>query len=56
MLSESMFFLVAAGATYRILTKDMPPSPSRSTSLYYAALLIALGFVMWALPGQGLGR
>lgn len=54
-LGESIFFLVAIGAAYRIFTKDTPPEPSYSTSLYFAAVLISLGIVMWMLPGKGFG-
>jgi len=55
MLGEGVFFLVAIGAAYRIFTKDLPPVPSRATSLYFAAVLTCLGLVMWILPGQGFG-
>jgi Zn-dependent protease len=54
-LGEGVFFLVAIGAPYRIFTKDLPPVPSRATSLYFAAVLTCLGLVMWILPGQGFG-
>lgn len=55
MLGEGVFFLVAIGAAYRIFTKDLPPVPSRATSLYFAAVLTCLGLVMWILPGPGFG-
>jgi Zn-dependent protease len=54
-LGESVFFLVAAGAAYRIFAKDLPPHPSRAITFYFAALLVCLGLVMWALPGRGFG-
>jgi len=54
-LGESIFFLVAAGAAYRVFTKDLPAHPSRATALYFAILLTCLGLVMWALPGRGFG-
>jgi hypothetical protein len=53
MLGEKVFFLVALGAAYRLFTKDLPPHPSLATSLYFAAILICLGLVMWMMPGQG---
>jgi Zn-dependent protease len=55
LLGESIFFLVAIGAAYRIFTKDLPPVPSRAISLYFAAVLTCLGVIMWSLPGQGFG-
>ena len=54
-LDQPLFFLVAAGATYRLFTKDLPPQPSRSTTIYYLAVLALLGFVMWLSPGHGSG-
>lgn len=53
-LHEGIFLLVAAGAIYRLFTKDLPPEPSRSTTLYYVAVLVLLGLVMWQMPGHGL--
>jgi Zn-dependent protease len=52
LLGQSVFFLVALGAGYRIFTKDLPPHPSRVTTAYYICILTALGLVMWFLPGQ----
>lgn len=52
---ESVFFLVALGAAYRVFTKDMPPRPSLAVSAYYAVVLTVLGAVMWMMPGQGFG-
>jgi Zn-dependent protease len=52
---ESVFFLVALGAAYRIFTKDMPTRPSFAVSAYYAVVLTTLGAVMWMMPGQGFG-
>jgi Zn-dependent protease len=49
-LHEGVFFLVAAGATYRLFTKDEPKEASTSTTFYYAALLIVLGLLMHAMP------
>lgn len=48
---EAVFFLVAAGATYRLFTRDFPSRPSRMTTAYFVLLLVALGLVMRAAPG-----
>jgi Zn-dependent protease len=55
-LNEKVFLAVAAGATYRLFTKDLPPQPSRATLAYFLAVLVALGLVLWLMPGQGFGR
>ena len=52
---QPLFFLVAAGAAYRLFTKDLPPQPCRSATIYYLAVLTMLGFVMWISPGHGSG-
>jgi Zn-dependent protease len=52
---QGLFFLVAAGAGYRVFTKDLPPHPSRVTTLYFATVLTSLALVMWALPPQSFG-
>jgi Zn-dependent protease len=55
-LSESMFFLVALGAGYQVfLAGDLPPHPSRATTIYYIAVLTALGVIIHLMPGTGLG-
>jgi Zn-dependent protease len=54
-LDQNLFFLVAAGATYRLFTKDLPAQPSRSTTIYYLVVLGMLGLVMWLCPGHGSG-
>jgi Zn-dependent protease len=53
---EKIFLVVAAGATYRLFTKDYPAESSRSTTAYFVTVLAALGFVMYLMPGQGFGR
>lgn len=50
---ESIFYLVAAGAAYRLFTKDEAAQPSFGVLGYFAAVLIALGAVMHAVPGSG---
>jgi Zn-dependent protease len=54
-LGESVFFLVALGVGWRLFTKDLPPHPSRATTIYYLAVLTSLGLIMWMLPGEGFG-
>ena len=56
LLGENMFFLVALGAGYQVfLAGDLPARPSRKTTVYFIAVLTALGVVMKLLPGQGFG-
>lgn len=55
-LGEGVFFLVAAGAGYAaFFARDLPPHPSRATTAYFVAVLIALGVILRLLPGQGFG-
>jgi Zn-dependent protease len=55
-LGENMFFLVALGFGYQVFfAGDLPPHPSRSTTIYYVAVLTALGVIIRILPGTGLG-
>lgn len=49
---ESIFFLVAAGATWCVFTKDWPPQSSWNTLAYYIAVMIALGIVLVAVPAS----
>jgi Zn-dependent protease len=55
LLGESVFFLVAAGMGYRLFTKDLPAHSSRPTTIYFLAVLISLGLLLWLLPGKGFG-
>lgn len=55
-LGESMFFLVAAGAGWRLFTKDLPPHPSARITAYYCALMTALGLVMFFFHGEVFGK
>lgn len=56
LLGENMFFLVALGAGYQaFFAGGLPRSPSSATTVYYIAVLTALGLVLRMLPGQGLG-
>lgn len=52
-LGQDVYLLVAAGATYRLFTKDFPSEPSRWTTIYFLAVLALLGVVMWLSPGHG---
>jgi Zn-dependent protease len=52
-LGESVFLLVALGATWRLFTKDLPQEPSPLTASYFVAVLSGLSLLMWVLPGQG---
>ena len=53
---ESVFLLVAAGATWRLFTKDEAPEPSYRTLLYFLTVMLALGLVLRVVPGHGFGR
>ena len=55
-LGQNMFFLVALGAGYQIFfAGHLPSHPSRSTTIYYLAVLTALGLIIRLMPGTGLG-
>lgn len=54
-LGQSVFFLVAGGAVYRLFTKDTPTQPSPVTTAYFVGVLASLGLVMWMMPGAGFG-
>jgi Zn-dependent protease len=53
-LGQGVFFAVAAGITYRLFTKDLPPIPNPRIAVYYASLLIGLGALLYIIPGQGI--
>jgi Zn-dependent protease len=50
---QPLFLLVAAGAGYRVFTKDLPPAPSHGTTAYYLLVLCGLGYVMALAPTPG---
>jgi len=55
-LEQRLFFLVALGAGYRaFFARDLPPHPSRATTIYFLAVLTALGAIIKLMPGHGLG-
>lgn len=49
-LSQSVFFLVAAGSGYRVFTKDMPAHHDRGIFLYFATVLMFFALILRALP------
>jgi Zn-dependent protease len=51
---ELGFLLVAAGAAWRIFTKDMPAQSSKLSLAYYVSVLVFLGLVLHLIPGQGI--
>jgi Zn-dependent protease len=55
LLGESVFFLVALGAGWRLFTKDLPSQGNRAITAYFIVLLFALGIVLRMMPGQGFG-
>ena len=55
-LGERLFFLVALGAGYRaFFAADLPAHPSPATTIYFVAVLTALGVIIHLMPGHGLG-
>ena len=52
---QNLFFLVAAGAAFRLFTKDCPDETSRTTTTYFLILLTMFALVMWFAPGHGSG-
>jgi Zn-dependent protease len=50
--SESIFFLVALGALWRVFTKDLPSRTDWKTLAYYSAVMTALGITLMAVPGS----
>lgn len=55
LLGEGVFFLVAAGAAWRLFTKDMPAQSSRLSLAYYLGVLACLGLILHVVPGRGFG-
>ena len=55
-LRQNMFFLVALGFAYQaFFAGHLPAHPSRATTIYFIAVLTALGVMIRLMPGQGLG-
>jgi Zn-dependent protease len=47
---QPVVLLVAAGAAYRVFTKDVPAAPNRAVLVYYLLVLAALGFLLGLAP------
>ena len=55
-LGENIFFLLALGAAYQaFFAGALPARPSRAITIYFVAVLTALGVIMRLMPGQGFG-
>ncbi len=53
-LGQNMFFLVALGWGYQVFfAGHLPARPSRATTIYFVAVLTALGVMIRLMPGQG---
>jgi Zn-dependent protease len=52
---ETAFFVVAAGALFRVFQKDTPLRPSARMASYFFLLMALLGAVMYIVPGTGFG-
>jgi Zn-dependent protease len=48
--AQPLFLLVAAGAAYRLFTKDIPQAPSLGATVYYLIVLFALGYLITLAP------
>jgi Zn-dependent protease len=55
LLGESVFFLLAAGFTWKLFTKDLPEETNTAITVYFGAVLTALALVLWQMPGRGFG-
>jgi Zn-dependent protease len=55
-LGQPVFLLVAAGAGYRVFTKDIPATPSHAATVYYLAVLTALGCLIHLAPMPASGH
>jgi Zn-dependent protease len=56
LVGENVFFLVAAGAFWRLFTKDLPSRPSRAVTAYFIAVLGCLALILRIVPGKGFGK
>ncbi|HEY3786403.1 MAG TPA: hypothetical protein VGL55_14080 [Steroidobacteraceae bacterium] len=50
LFAQPVFLLVAAGAGYRVFSKDIPTEPSYAVTAYYLGVLAALGFLIQLAP------
>lgn len=55
-LQQLSLLLVAGGMLWRLFTRDEPPQGSAKTTVYYAAVLAALAFVMRIMPNANFPR
>ena len=56
LLRENFYLPLAAGAAYRaFFAKDLPSRPSPATTVYFIAVIAALGGILRVLPGKGFG-
>jgi len=53
LFQQEVFILVAAGAAWRLFTKDAPPDPSPKTTAYYLTTLTLLALVRWLVLAPG---
>jgi len=49
---QNMLLVVAAGAAWRVFTKDAAEKSSTYITTYFVAVLMVLGLLMYILPGQ----
>jgi Zn-dependent protease len=54
--SQPLFLLVAAGAAYRLFTKDIPQAPSHAAMAYYLIVLTGLGYLITLAPSPAASR
>jgi Zn-dependent protease len=54
-LGEGIFFLVALGCGWRLLTHDLSSEPNPRMTAYFVALLVCFAVVMRLVPGHGAG-
>jgi Zn-dependent protease len=52
---ERLFVLLAAGALFRVFTKDQPDRPSPGITAYFVVVMVLLAVVMRFVPSQGSG-
>jgi len=51
---QKIFLAVAAGAAWRLFTKDAPEHSDPGIAAYFIVVLTGLAVVMWLMPQQGL--
>jgi Zn-dependent protease len=56
LLGQPVFLLVAAGAGYRVFSKDIPAAPSHAATAYYLMVLATLGCIIKLAPLVPPGR